>query len=331
MTEKITIGRRTLIAGLALGTALALSGAAWAQDMLKVAAIWTVPVEQQWASRLHNALVAAQERGEIEYVFSENITNTDYERVMREYAEQGVKLMVGEAFGVEQPARTVAADYPEIAFLMGSSLPPVEPNFATFDNFIHEPSYLSGMIAGAKTETNQIGMVGGYAIPEVNRLMNAFMAGAQAVNPDVKFSVSFINSWYDPPKAKEAAFAMVDAGADILYAERFGVSDAAKERGILAIGNVIDTSADYPGTILASALWHGEPMIDKAIADVKAGTFTASDYGIYAFMKHGGSSLVVDEALAGAEAVAAAKAKEEEIKSGAFTVEIDDSEPSSTM
>ncbi|HEY8361123.1 MAG TPA: BMP family protein [Ramlibacter sp.] len=331
MTEKAKIGRRTLIAGLALGMALALSGAAWAQDVLKVAAIWTVPVEQQWASRLHNALVAAQERGEIEYVFSENITNTDYERVMREYAEQGVKLMVGEAFGVEQPARTVAADYPEIAFLMGSSLPPVEPNFATFDNFIHEPSYLSGMIAGEKTESNQIGMVGGYAIPEVNRLMNAFMAGALAVNPDVKFSVSFINSWYDPPKAKEAAFAMVDAGADILYAERFGVSDAAKERGILAIGNVIDTSADYPGTILASALWHGEPMIDKAIADVQAGSFSASDYGIYAFMEHGGSSLVVDEALAGAEAVAAAKAKEEEIKSGAFKVEINDSEPSSTM
>jgi basic membrane protein A len=288
--------------------------------MIKVAAVWTVPVEQQWASRLHNALVAAQERGEIEYVFSENITNTDYERVMREYAEQGVQLMVGEAFGVEQPARTVAADYPDIAFLMGSSLPPVEPNFATFDNFIHEPSYLSGMIAGAKTQSNQIGMVGGYAIPEVNRLMNAFMAGALSVNSDVKFSVSFINSWYDPPKAKEAAFAMVDAGADILYAERFGVSDAAKERGILAIGNVIDTSADYPGTILASALWHGEPMIDKAIADVKAGSFTASDYGIYAFMEYGGSSLVVDEALAGPEAVAAAKAKEEEIKSGAFMV-----------
>ena len=314
-----------------MGTALALSSAAWAQDVLKVAAVWTVPVEQQWASRLHNALTAAQERGEIEYVFSENISNTDYERVMREYAEQGVKLMVGEAFGVEQPARAVAADYPEIAFLMGSSLPPVEPNFATFDNFIHEPSYLSGMIAGEKTETNQIGMVGGYAIPEVNRLMNAFMAGALAVNPDVKFSVSFINSWYDPPKAKEAAFAMVDAGADILYAERFGVSDAAKERGILAIGNVIDTAADYPGTILASALWHGEPMIDKAIADVKAGSFTASDYGIYAFMQHGGSSLVVDEALAGAEAVAAAKAKEEEIKSGAFTVEINDVEPTSTQ
>lgn len=332
MTDKMKLGRRAFVSAIALGAAaLALSGSVLAQDVPKVAAVWTVPVEQQWASRLHNALVAAQERGEIEYVYSENVTNTDYERVMREYAEQGIKLLVGEAFGVEQPARAVAAEYPEISFLMGSSLQPVEPNFATFDNFIQEPSYLTGMVAGAKTTSNVIGMVGGYAIPEVNRLMNAFMAGALSVNPDVKFSVSFINSWYDPPKAKEAAFAMVDAGADILYAERFGVSDAAKERGILAIGNVIDTSADYPGTILASALWHGEPMIDKAIADVKAGTFTASDYGIYAFMEYGGSSAVYDEALAGPEAVAAAKAKEAEIVAGTFKVEINDNEPSSTM
>ena len=331
MTNQMKLGRRAFVSALALGTAVALSGSAWAQDVLKVAAVWTVPVEQQWASRLHNALVAAQDRGEIEYVYSENVTNTDYERVMREYAEQGVKLMIGEAFGVEQPARAVASEYPEIMFLMGSSLPPVEPNFATFDNFIQEPSYLTGMIAGAKTETNVIGMVGGYAIPEVNRLMNAFMEGALSVNPDVKFSVSFINSWYDPPKAKEAAFAMVDAGADILYAERFGVSDAAKERGILAIGNVIDTAADYPGTILASALWHGEPMIDKAIADVKAGSFTASDYGIYAFMEQGGSSAVYDETLAGAEAVAMAKAKEAEIVAGTFKVDINNAEPSSTL
>ncbi len=326
-----TITRRAMIAALGLTTALSLTGASWAQDVLKVAAVWTVPVEQQWASRLHNALVAAEERGEIDYLYSENVTNTDYERVMREYAQQGVQLMIGEAFGVEQPARAVAEEYPEIAFLMGSSLPPVEPNFATFDNFIHEPSYLTGIIAGLKTETDKIGMVGGYAIPEVNRLMHAFMAGAQSVNPNVTFSVSFINSWYDPPKAKETAFAMVDAGADILYAERFGVSDAAKERGILAIGNVIDTAADYPGTILASALWHGEPMIEKAIADVKAGSFTASDYGIYAFMEHGGASLVVDEELAGPDAVAAAKKVEEEILAKTFTVAIDDSEPKSSQ
>ena len=96
------------------------------------------------------------------------------------------------------------------------------------------------------------GLFGGFPIPEVNRLMNAFMAGAKEINPKVQFSVSFINSWFDPPKAKEAAFAMIDKGADLMYAERFGVSDAAKERGKLAVGNVINTQDKYPDTVVAS-------------------------------------------------------------------------------
>nr|WP_244444216.1 BMP family protein [Lutibaculum baratangense] len=303
-----------------------------AQDgKIRVAGIYTVPVEQQWVSRIHKALNAAQERGDIEYVYSENVSNTDYERVMREYAEQGMDLVVGEAFSVERAARKVAAEYPDTAFLMGSSFPAQEPNLAVFDNYIHEPAYLTGMIAGEATESNVIGMVGGFAIPEVNRLMHAFMAGATEVNPEVRFLVSFINSWYDPPKAKEAAFAMVDRGADILYAERFGVADAARERGIKAIGNVIDTSGDYPGTILASAIWHMEPTIDKAIEAVKNDTFAAEDYGQYSYMSHGGGSLVADEELAPEGAVEAAKAKQEEILSGAFEVEVDDTEPKSTM
>ena len=131
--------------------------------------------------------------------------------------------------------RRVAADYPDIAFVFGSGGGPAEPNFSVFDNWIHEPAYLSGLVAGAASESNVIGMVGGYAIPEVNRLMNAFMEGARETNPDVRFLVNFIDSWYDPPKAKESAFAMMDAGADVMYAERFGVSDAAVERGNKAI------------------------------------------------------------------------------------------------
>ena len=213
---------------------------------------------------------------------------------------------------------------------MGSSFGPTKPNFAVFDNFIHEPSYLTGMVAGKATKTNVIGMVGGYAIPEVNRLMNAFMEGALSVNKDVKFLVTFINSWYDPPKAKESAFAMVDKKADILYAERFGVSDAAKERGVKAIGNVIDTSAQYPGIILASALWHMEPTIDRAIKAVIGGAFEPADYGPYSYMAHGGASLAVDDKLVPKDVLDAVKAKEKEILDGAFRVNINDAAPKST-
>ncbi len=225
--------------------------------------------------------------------FSENVSNTDYARVLREYAEAGNKLIVGEVFGAEQEAREVAADYPDVAFLMGSSFKEDAglPNFAVFDNYIQDGSYLSGIIAGAMTKSGNIGMVGGFPIPEVNRLMHAFMAGAAEMNPSIKFQVSFIGSWFDPPKAKETAFAMIENGADLLYAERFGVSDAAKEKGVLAIGNVIDTQSEYPDTVVASALWHFEPTLDKAIAEVQAGTFRAADYGVYSFMKEGGTSL----------------------------------------
>ena len=98
--------------GLIIAPAVAVAGS------VKVAGIFTLPVEQQWISRIHIALSAAEKRGEIEYVYSENVSNTDYERVMREYAEQGVDLIVGEVFGLERAARKVAADYPETAYLM---------------------------------------------------------------------------------------------------------------------------------------------------------------------------------------------------------------------
>jgi len=326
MTSLIKLTRRVAMASLA-AAAVALSAGAAIAEKIKVSAIYTLPVEQQWISRIHLALNAAAERGDIDYTYSENVANTDYERVMREYAEGGAQLIVGEVFAVERAARNVAKDYPDTAFLMGSSFGPVAPNFSVFDNWIHEPAYLTGMVAGEMTESNLIGMVGGYAIPEVNRLMHAFMEGARAVNPDVKFMVNFIDSWYDPPKAKESAFAMIDAGADIMYAERFGVSDAAVERGVKAIGNVIDTSGDYPETILASAIWHMEATIDKAIENVAAGNFEALDYGQFSFMAYGGGSLVVDDALVPAEVIEAVKAKETEILDGMFRVNVNDERP----
>ncbi len=316
---------------LALAAALTVPALAYAQaPRLKVAAIYTVPVEQQWVSRIDKALKAAVARGDIEYVFSENVANADYERVMRQYAEKGNTLIVGESFAVEDAARRVAKDYPKVAFLMGSSKGPQAPNFSVFDNYIQEPAYLSGLVAGGMSKSGKIGMVGGFPIPEVNRLMNAFMAGVREINPKTEFTITFINSWFDPPKAKEAAFAMIDKGADVMYAERFGVSDAAKERKVLAIGNVINTQSQYPDTVVASALWNMEPTIDAALAAVKAGKFAAEDYGKFSTMKFKGSEL---SALGSFEAkvpkaiVDKVKAREKEILAGTFTVKVDDGQP----
>ena len=329
------LARRSLLNLMAASAVLMSTSAvmsAIAQAKLKVAAIYTVPVEQQWVSRIHKALNEAKARGEIDYVFSENTANADYERVMRQYAEGGNTLILGEVFGVEAAARKVARDYPKVSFLMGSSGKPQAPNFSVFDNYIQEPAYLSGMVAGGMSKSGHIGMVGGYPIPEVNRLMHAFMLGAKEINPKVKFTVSFIGSWFDPPKAKEAAFAMIDKGADVLYAERFGVSDAAKEKGKLAIGNVINTQPQYPDTVVASALWNMEPTVDLAIKKAKSGQFKGEDYGPYSTMKFKGSELAplgTFEAKVPADVVAKVKAKQAAILSGAFKVPVTETEPKS--
>ncbi|HIP78652.1 MAG TPA: BMP family ABC transporter substrate-binding protein [Kiloniellaceae bacterium] len=325
-------GAAALVAAAAFG----LSGGPAQAEKLKVAGIYTVPIQQKWVGTLHRALTAAKERGDIEYSFSEKVPNTDYVRVMREYAEGGVDLVVGEAFGISREARRVADDYPEIAFLMGDPGVPHGKNFSVFDNWIHEPCYLMGIVAGTMTKSNRIGMVGGFPIGEVNRLFHAFMEGARSVNPDVEFKVSFIGSWYDPPKAKEFAFAQVEAGVDVLYAERAGVVDAAREKGIIAFGNVNDMNKAENGTdvVVASALWHMEPAIDYAISQVKAGTFTAENYKEWTMMKAGGASLspfyefedkIPTETKAKIEALA------QQIKAGDFVVQTNDDEPKSTF
>ena len=144
------------------------------------------------------------------------------------------------------------------------------------------------------------------------------------------FSVSVISSWFDPPKAKEAAFAMIDKGADVMYAERFGVSDAAKERKVLAIGNVINTQKDYPDTVVVSAIWNMEPSVNSALAAVKAGKFKAEDYGHLSFMKAKGSELSplgAFEKKVPAALVTKVKAKEKAILDGSFKVVIDETVP----
>jgi basic membrane lipoprotein Med (substrate-binding protein (PBP1-ABC) superfamily) len=123
---------------------------------------------------------------------------------------------------------------------------------------------------------------------------------------------------------------MLDKGADVLYAERFGVSDAAKERKALAIGNVIDTQATYPDTVVASALWNMEPTIDRAIAAVKAGTFVQDDFGQYSMMKHKGSELAplgTFEGKVPREVMDKVAAKQKAILDGSFTVKVNDNQP----
>ncbi|MCM2395762.1 BMP family protein [Rhizobium sp. S95] len=327
MTKDIMFTRRSLMAtGLVLGSGI-IAPSVRAAAPIKVAGIHGSPVENAWNSVLHKALQDAAAEGVIEYVFSEGVSGTDYPRAMREYAEQGAKLIIGEAYAVESEAREVAADYPDTAFVLGSSGKESGDNFGVFGTWNHDGAYLAGMLAGKMTRSNVVGSVGAMPIPEVNMLINAFGEGVKAVNPDAKLLVSFIGTFFDPPKAREAGLAQIDAGADILFGERIGTADAAKERGIKSVGSLIDYTPRYPETVFANALWGFRPILNAALADVAAGKPVGKDYTAFGLLKEGGSDIAYVKGVAPAEAEAAMEAKRAEIKSGAFEVPRNMDEP----
>jgi len=299
----------------------------------KVAGIFQTAIEEPWDGVIHQACLKAVDELGIEYEFTEQIAAADFEKVLREYAERGFDLIIGDAFlAGEEPSRRVAKDYPEIAFAFGSEFGSVEPNYSVFDNWIHEPAFLSGVIAGRLTETNVLGVVAAIPINEVNRLVNAFKEGALSVNPDIEMKIAYIGGWFDPPKAKEAAQAQIEAGADLIFAERFGVFEAARENGVLAFGNMSDQNSLAPDTVITGPVWDMYPTVEYLVKSVGAGTYVAQDLKDWSMMAKGGASLApfhsFEQSLP-ADVIAEVRALAQQINDGVFRVPIVEEQPMS--
>jgi basic membrane protein A and related proteins len=331
--DPLGIARRGFLGLVAAGIVAAAGLAshdALAADKMKVAAVFATPIEEPWDNQIHVALLKAQKEMGIEYKWAENVPSADYARVLREFARDGYQLITGDAFSAEDIARRVAREFPKVAFVFGSGQGPTEPNFSVFDNWIHEPAYLSGMIAGKMTKTNVVGSVAAMDIPEVDRLVNAFCQGAKEVNPAVKCKVTFIGSFFDPPKAKEAALAQIAAGVDAIFAERFGVIEAAHEKGIVAFSNMSDQSSLAPDTVVTGPVWDMWPTVEAAIKEVQAGVYTAQDYGTFSTMAKGGATLAPFhdwEKKLPADVAKLVMDKQQAILAGDFRVSVNEATP----
>jgi basic membrane protein A and related proteins len=293
---------------------------------------FATPIEEPWDGVIHASLNKLKDAGKIDYTYTENIgTSSDMERVLTQVADQKKPdIVFGDAFGSEEAVRRVAAKYPKIAFVFGSGNGPSDPNMSVFDNWIHEPAYLCGMLAGGMTKSNKIGIVAAMPIPEVDRLINAFIAGAKEVNPNAKVMVSFINSFFDPAAAKEAALAQIDGGVDVLYSERDGVIEAAKEKGLFVFGNMSDQNSAAPDLVVTGPVWNMDPTVNYVISQVAAGTYTAQDLKDFSMMSKGGASLAPFHSVESkipADLLKKVQDKEAAIKSGAFRVDINEAQP----
>ncbi len=321
-----------LLVVLLTSVSLSKPAAVHAADKPLVYGIYATPLEEPWPNVIHQALLAAEKDGTITYKHTDNIGYSgDMEKVLRDaVTKDKPALIIGDGFGNEEAIRAVAADYPNIAFAFGSELGATDPNLSVFDNWIHEPAYLCGLIAGSVTKSNIVGVVAALPIPEVNRLVNAFEQGALEANAKVQIRVTYINSFFDPATAKEAALAQIDAGADVLYAERFGVIDAAKERKVLVFGNMVDQNELAPDYVVTGPVWSMTPTVAYLLKQVAAGVYTAQDLKDFSMMSKGGSLLAplhnFEKTLAPAT-LDLLKKRQDEILKGKFRVDINEKAP----
>ncbi len=295
---------------------------------------FVTPIEAPWDGVIHEALKQAASEGKITYEYQDNIGYSgDLERVLGEVSDTKKPAAIfGDAFGNEEAVRRVAPNYPNIAFVFGSGGGPAEPNLAVFDNWIHEPAYLCGMLAGGLTKSNIIGVVGAMPVPEVNRIVNAFKVGIKEINADAKVKISFINSWFAPAAAKEAALAQMGVGADVLFAERFGVIEAAATKNLFVFGNMSDQNSLAPSIVVTGPVWNMTPTVDYVITQVKAGAFTAQDLKDFSMWAKGGASLAPFHGMDSkvpADLLKKVLDREDQIKSGLFRVDIDEAAPAS--
>ena len=331
--------KKRVVAGALLALAIAVTAVlsatanAAAPAKLKVFGAFATPIEEPWDGVIHAALTRAKNSGQIDYTFTDDIGYSgNMERVLRQVAaKQKPNVIFGDAFGNEEAVRRVAKQFPKIAFVFGSGGGPASPNLSVFDNWIHEPAYLMGVMAGSLTKTNKLGIVAGYPVPEVNRLANGFIAGAHSVNKKAVVKVTFINSWFDPATAKEAALAQIAAKVDAIYAERAGVIEAAKQKNIIAFGNMSDQKGIAPKNVVSSAVWNMNPTVQYVLRQVRAGAYTGLDLKDFSMMAQGGATIApINRGVKGgvpARLVAKVKGLQAKIKSGNLRVDIDEAQP----
>ncbi|NSZ20021.1 BMP family protein [Agrobacterium vitis] len=253
-----------------------------AQQPLKIAMILPGPIsDNDWNAGGYNGLQAAGKALGLEVAYSENVTDADAERVMRDYASRGYGLIFAHSFSYGDAVLNVAADFPGTTFMAGTAQS-LAPNVGTYDNPDYQGAYLSGMLSAGASKSGIIGWVGGNPAPNMLANFHAWKLGAEAVNPKVKVLITFIGSWFDPPKAKEAAIAQVEQGADVLSAQAVGVIDAAQEKKVLAIGAVSDQNHLGPDAILTSVLWDLGPLVTDTANAVMNKTWTSKawTYGV---------------------------------------------------
>jgi simple sugar transport system substrate-binding protein len=292
-------------------------------EPLKIAFAYVGPVgDGGWTFAHDNGRKAIEKEfgDKVVTKYVENVPESaDAERVIRELATDGNKLIFGTTFGYMDPMLKVAPDFAGAKFEHATGYK-TAPNMRTYDSRTYEGAYMAGVIAGKMSKTGTLGVVASIPIPEVIRNINAFTLGAQSSNPAIKTKVVWVSEWFNPPKETEAATSLINAGADVLFqnTDSPAVLKTAEAKGKRAFGWDSDMTAYGPKAHLASAVINWGPYYIKATKEALEGKWTTGQswWGV----KEGAIDIVSIAEDVPAETKAKVEAVKAGLKDGSFAI-----------
>ena len=271
----------TLLASAAL--ALGLAGGAWADDPTKVGFVYVGPVgDGGWTYEHDQGRLAVEDAfgDAVETVFVENVAEgPDAERVMTQMALDGADLIFTTSFGFMDPTINVAQKFPDVKFEHATGYKRAD-NVSTYSARFYEGRAVQGHIAGKMTESNIIGYIASFPIPEVIRGINAAYLHASKVNPDVEFKIIWVYTWFDPAKEADAAKALIDQGADVVlqHTDSTAPQAAAQEAGdVITFGQASDMAQFGPFPRVSSIIDNWAPYYIERTRAVMDGTWESVD------------------------------------------------------
>ena len=266
----------------AAASAAAAPASVAAPQPLKIGFVYVGPVGDAGWTFAHDTgrkAIEAKFGDKIKTSFVEKVPEgPDAERVIRDLVAQGNQVIFATSFGFGDAMEKVAKDHPEVFFEHATGYK-TAPNLRVYEGRFYEDAYLAGIVAGKMTKSNTLGFVGSFPIPEVMRNLNAYLLGAQSVNPKTKLKVVWVNTWFDPPKESEAATTLLNGGADVLLqnTDSSAVLQAAEKAGKYAFGWDSDMSAYAPKAHLGSAVLNWAVYYEKVVNDVLNKTWKTED------------------------------------------------------
>ena len=292
-----------------------------APEPLKVGFVYVSPVgDAGWTSQHHLG------RGEMLKALGDKVTSTyvekvpegaDAERVIRDLAQQGHKLIFTTSFGFMNPTLKVAEEFKDVKFEHATGYK-TAANVNTYNARFYEGRYLAGMIAGRMTKTNTLGYVAAFPIPEVLQGINAFAVGARSVNPKAQVRVVWVNTWYDPGKERDAASALMGQGADVVthHTDSTATVAAAEEKGRMAVAYHSNMAKYGPNAQLVAVTHHWGEYYTKRARAVLDGTWKVEP--VWGGIREGMIKLEGLSDKLPKDLVDAVKAREDEMRKGAF-------------